>query len=303
MTQSRKPRILLLADFPNWAYNTTAQAIVRYLSDEFDFRIEHVVNKPDLSSWSFDLIHIFFWGEDYHRSFVDDPRRVMKLVSSHRWEYEDEWGPFTPQQMVEKYLSDAATITATSKRLQALISPYREVLWTPNGFDPEKFFPAPRSGDMKIGWSGNRNDSCKGLYDILLPAIGNDFELKIAGGNLEHSYMREFYNTIDMLCVASVAEGEPLPLIEGMACGCFPVCVDVGIVPELVTHLDNGLIINRNSGAFRAAFQWCRLNIGHVRKAGVKNAIAVQRERTWDKVAHHWREAFRYALSRVHLTT
>lgn len=201
--------------------------------------------------------------------------------------------------MVVMYLSDAGTIITTSKRLQSIFSPYREVLWTPDGFEPEEFFPGPRSGDIKIGWSGSR----KVLYDILLPAIGTDFELKIAGGDLEHGNMRDFYNSIDVLCVASVAEGAPLPLLEGMDCGCYPVCVDVGIVPELVTHLENGLIIDRNIGAFRAAFQWCRLNIELVRKAGLKNVIAVQKERTWYQVSSYWREAFRHVLSHLNQTT
>ena len=65
--------------------------------------------------------------------------------------------------------------------------------------------------------------------------------------------MARFYNSIDVICVASTAEGDPLPLVEGMACGCFPVCVDVGIVPELVQSGVNGLIVDRTPAAFRAA--------------------------------------------------
>lgn len=303
MNLNRKPRILLLVDYYEWAFHNTARAIVRHLSDEFDFRIDYVSYKPDLSSWPFDLVHVFFWGETYHQNFVDDPRRVIKLVSSHKWEYDNRWGPLTPQQMVKKYLSDAATITTTSKRLQSMISPCREILWTPNGFDQETFFPVPRSGDIKIGWAGNPKTLGKGFYEILLPAAANDFELHIAGGDLDHGDMRDFYNSLDVLCVSSFAEGEPLPLIEGMACGCFPVCVDVGIVPELVTHPENGLIINRNIEAFRAAFQWCKLNLEHVREVELQNAALMQRERTWDKASIYWREMFRNALSRLNEPT
>jgi 2-polyprenyl-3-methyl-5-hydroxy-6-metoxy-1,4-benzoquinol methylase len=133
------------------------------------------------------------------------------------------------------------------------------------------------------------------LQDILEPAAGEDFELLIAGGDLDTKAMARFYRSIDVLCIASTAEGEPLTLIEGMAAGVFPVAVDVGIVPELVRHRENGLIIERKPSAFRAAFQWCRLNPDKVRSAGASNARSMASIRGWDNVAPHWREVLRAA--------
>lgn len=291
-----KPRVLMLVDRPDWAYDTGAQAISKRLADEFEFRIEYVRENPNLNSWKFDLIYVFFWGETYHQSFVTDPQRVIKEISSHRWANEDQYGKLMPQQAAEKYLSDAGTLTATSKRLQALFAPFRDVWHTPNGFEPGPFrLNEQRQGAIRIGWAGNENDSCKGLHDILRPAAGNDFELCVAGGTLSSREMAEFYNSVDVLCVASTAEGEPLTLIEGMACGCFPVVVDVGIVPELVTHRRNGLVVNRNPAAFRAAFQWCAYNASHVRQVGCANAETLHRERTWNHVSNHWRTVLRHA--------
>jgi 2-polyprenyl-3-methyl-5-hydroxy-6-metoxy-1,4-benzoquinol methylase len=198
--------------------------------------------------------------------------------------------------MEAKYLSDAGTLTATSKRLQAIFAPIRQTHWCPNGFEPAVFSaPGPRSGPLRIGWAGNRNDPCKGLQDILKPAAGGDFELLIAGGDLDTEAMARFYRSIDILCVASTAEGEPLTLVEGMAAGVFPVAVDVGIVPELVRNRENGLIVERKPSAFRAAFQWCRLNPERVRSAGASNASAMASIRRWDDVAAHWRGVLRTA--------
>lgn len=139
-----------------------------------------------------------------------------------------------------------------------------------------------RSGKLRIGWAGNEKDVCKGINDILRPAAGSDFELRVAAGNRGHHEMPEFYNSIDVICVASTAEGQPLPLIEALACGCFPVCVDVGIVPELVRHGSDGLIVNRTPAAFKAAFQWCTVNVDRVRATGLANAEEMLRTRTWD---------------------
>jgi glycosyltransferase involved in cell wall biosynthesis len=68
-----------------------------------------------------------------------------------------------------------------------------------------------------------------------------------------------------------------------MACGCFPVAVDVGIVPELVKHRENGLIVERNASAFRQAFKWCRMNLAEVRRTGETNAESILATRTWEK--------------------
>jgi GT2 family glycosyltransferase/polysaccharide pyruvyl transferase WcaK-like protein len=296
-TASRNPRILLLADRPGWAYDTAARAIADRLAGDFEFRIEYVRDKPDLSRWPFDILHVFFWGETHHRDFVSDPRRVVKEVSSHRWANLAVFGHLTPEQMARRHLADAATLTATSRRLQRIFEPFREVHWCPNGFDPASFgLRRERTGPLRIGWAGNRDDSCKGLYDILEPAAAGGYEIVVAGGDVEPAQMVEFYNSIDVLCVASTDEGEPLTLIEGMACGVFPVAVDVGIVPELVRHGENGLIVERSAAAFRAAFQWCEAHLDEVRSAGRENAGSLLATRTWDAVAVHWREVFERAL-------
>ena len=298
-----KPRVLMLVDKRGWAYDTAAQAISKRLADEFEFRIEYVREQPDLSAWPFDLIYVFFWGETYHQKFVQDPSRVIKEISSHRWANEEQYGRLTSEQAAQRYLSDAGTLTATSHRLRDIFSAHRDVHWCPNGFEQAQFqAPARRTGPLRIGWAGNENDPCKGLKDVLQPAVGRDFELVTAGGDLGVAQMGEFYNQIDVLCVASTAEGEPLTLVEGMASGCFPVSVDVGIVPELVRHGRNGLMVNRTPSAFQSAFQWCRLNVGAVRRAGAENARTMLTSRRWDDVSIHWRRALRSAYRRYSAT-
>ena len=297
---SGKPRVLLLVDCPNWAFDKAAKAVARYLSDEFEFHIAYVAENPDLSLWPFDLIYVFFWGETYHQKFVSDPRRVIKEISSHRWALEEQYGRLSAKQAAERYLADAATLTATSRRLQAAFAADRVVFHTPNGFEPAHFFfKRRRRGPLRIGWAGNERDPCKGLGDILRPAAGKDFDFVVAGGKLTRQEMLKFYNSIDVLCVASTAEGEPLTLIEGMACGCFPVAVDVGIVRELVRHSDNGMIVERSADAFRTAFEWCRENLEVVRSAGAGNAAQMRNTRTWKAVDWHWRVVFREALHRL----
>ena len=249
-----KARILLLAEHPGGAFDISAQSIATHLRDEFEFRIAYNEQGPDLSEWPFNLIQVFFWGEDYHLQLVQDPRRIIKEVASHRWALEEQFGLLTPSQMARTLLQDAGVVIAPSHRLQEMLSAFREVLLARQGCEQETFFDMHKpEGPLGIGWAGNIEDPCKGVKDVLLPAVGRDFDLWIADGSKSHQSICECYNSIDVLYIASTGEGNPLTLLEVMACGCYLVCVDVGIFPELVQHGRN--ILQTFSGtAFRLRY-------------------------------------------------
>ena len=291
-----KPRILLLADYPNWAYGISARQLQKDLANSFSIEIAYREERPNLSRYDFDLIHIFWWGDTYHLQYVNDPSRIVKEISSHRWQETGEYGPLSPKEFCAKYLEDAGTITATSNRLKELIAPVRPCYLTPNGFSP-LFVPArTNKGGLEIGWAGNVNDPCKGVHDILQPAAKDICSLQLASGNLSAMEMADFYARLDVICIASTYEGEPLPLLEGMAVGCFPIATDVGIVPELVRNGENGLIVKRTPQAFREAFLWCMAHKDHVREAGRHNSEYVYKTRTWDKTKGAWRRVWNEAL-------
>ena len=294
--EKEKPRILLLADNPGWAYDICARQLQKHLADSFSIEIAYVREKPNLNRYDFDLLHVFWWGETFHLPYVKGAWQVVKEVSSHRWQEAGAFGPLTPKEFCKKYLVDAGFVVATSQRLQRLISPIRPCHLTPNGFD-ERFAPTKqRAGDLRIGWAGKASDPCKGLNDILLPASKGVCSLQTASGNFSISEMVDFYANLNVLCIASTYEGSPLPLLEGMAMGCFPVATDVGIVPELVRHGENGLIVKRTPQAFRDAFLWCMAHKDHVHEAGRHNSELVYKVRTWDKTKGAWHRAWNEAL-------
>ncbi len=287
MTNNRKPKILFLCDKRGWAYDTAAQNLKYHLSDQFEFEIFYVAEAPEILPGDYDLIYVFWWGEKYHRLFLKEGQKVVKEISSHRWQFEERYGRHSPEEALERYLHDAGQIVTTSQRLKKLffgLHPF--VHHYPLGVDVELFNPQGcREGSLVVGWAGNINDNTKGIKEVILPACGEDFPLQQATGGLSMAEMAKFYNGIDVICVAATAEGTPLPLLEAMACGCFPVTTDVGIVPEIIQHGKNGLIVDRTPEAFRAALLWCRDNIGVVRSAGLENAKLIQRERSWQKVS------------------
>jgi hypothetical protein len=187
-------------------------------------------------------------------------------------------------------MHDAGFLVATSRRLeQAFFNHHPHVYHYPLGVDVDLFRPLnERTGDLVFGWAGNIRDKTKGVEDLLLPACAGNTSLLQAKGDLPHSEMAGFYNAIDVICIASEAEGTPLPLLEAMACGCFPITTDVGVVPEIITDGNNGLVVERSVEAFRQAFSWCQSNRDFVRRAGRNNASLIERERSWPVVARQF---------------
>lgn len=299
---NRKPRILLFLDYKGWAYDNSAQEIASRLSDRYDFDFYYVNEQKKLprKRGKYDLVYVFFWGEKRHLRYAFPKLKIIKEVSSHRWIDDERFGPCSTEAMVDKYLCDAATIICTSERLFGELQPFcPRLFFTPNGINPDKFFKsANRSSHLTIGWAGNINDPVKGYNELIAPLSGERFRIITAPGNVSRADMNNFYNRIDVLVISSKHEGEPLTLLEAMACGCFPVCVDVGIVPELVEHKRNGYIVQeRTTAAFQEAFLWCDNHLQYVRDAGARNEKLVTEKRGWDHCVKAFDQVFKSTLT------
>lgn len=53
--------------------------------------------------------------------------------------------------------------------------------------------------------------------------------------------VKEYLGKMDILVLSSISEGQPLAVLEGMACGKPYVCTDVGSCSELIEGLNDGL--------------------------------------------------------------
>jgi 2-polyprenyl-3-methyl-5-hydroxy-6-metoxy-1,4-benzoquinol methylase len=289
---SDRPRILFYCDRRGWAFHTTATQLVQHLQDRYDFDVLFAEDDPTFDASAYDVIYVFWWAERRHRAHVFDGRLVVKEISSHRWEHQDEFGLLDPCQAVERWMNDASWLVATSRRLADAFRPVgKPVFQYSLGVDPMLFHPVKgRQGELVVGWAGNPADPAKRFREILQPACAGMFDLRVADGKTVWETMPEFFRSIDIILVASVGEGTPLPLLEAMACGCFPVVTNVGVVPEIIEHGRNGLIVEPSVPAFREALEWCRAHVDIVRRAGAENAALIHNRRTWHKAALQFSE-------------
>lgn len=267
-------RVWFVVGRMDWSYSINARAVAAHLP--WESRI--VATAAEVDAAPSDVVLDMWW-----RGTAQHPR-LIRQVSSHRWAHGP--GRLTPAALVKRHLRDARVVIVPSQRLETLLSPLCSVIRTPKGFDPEAFFDrGGRGGPLAIGWAGAVKPD-KGL-PLLKQACP---DLRIAT-RLPYAEMPHWYSSLDVITCASIAEGDPRPLIEGMACGCFPVTTDVGVAGELISNGGNGLIVERSVSAFREAFQWCAANVERVRAAGRRNAEQMRETRTWGHVAGAWREA------------
>lgn len=61
-----------------------------------------------------------------------------------------------------------------------------------------------------------------------------------------HTEMAEIFRRAQIVVSPSIHDGTPNSLLEGMACGCFPVASDLEPIREWITHRQNGLLVNAN---------------------------------------------------------
>jgi hypothetical protein len=284
-----KPRVALVPHTRDWSYDFTAQALVQHLGNRFELSVFYSDTLDQLNYRSVDLLVDFWWRSALERRFG---ARVVKQVSTHRWA-QPKYGELTPEDLINGHLRRAGAVIVPSQRLMGELAGAPHLTLGPKGFHPETFGDrGRRRGALAVGWAGNAN-----AVDKRLSVIRDAWPALRVASTLSQQEMPDFYNSIDVITCASDAEGDPRPLIEGMACGCFPVTVDVGIAPELVRHGENGLIVERS--AFRDALAWCARNVDYVRARGRENAVEMLRTRTWAACAAKWGDAFEAAVARA----
>jgi len=76
------------------------------------------------------------------------------------------------------------------------------------------------------------------------------------GGLVDSNEIQSILLGFDVIVLLSDYEGLPIALMEGMACGCVPVCTKMKSgIPELVSHGENGLLVEDRADAFVSAIR------------------------------------------------
>ncbi len=101
---------------------------------------------------------------------------------------------------------------------------------------------------------------------------------------VSHAQMAELFRAAQIVASPSVHDGTPNSLLEGMACGCFPVAGDLESIREWIRHGENGLLFDSSDPqAIAAALLSALKNEDLRRRAAGLNARLVAERAEYEK--------------------
>ena len=135
-------------------------------------------------------------------------------------------------------------------------------------------FGAQRITDERKGFSFLK-EACEHLV-LTAPELASQLGVVVLGGDAEavksalplpvysagylsdESQIASLYNAVDLFVTPSLQDNLPNTIVEAMACGTPCVGFEVGGIPEMITHRQDGYVARyRDSGDFAQGIAWC----------------------------------------------
>ena len=296
----RKPRILAIADVPNWIFERHARTLQQRLGDEFDITVQYHTESFDEEAW--DLIYVLEFGL-VPADRITMPWKYVTAIRSHV-----SWDAIAAPELARHLRAHFQQVHVVSRRLQRELAPWLPgVAYVTHGIDGTRFSLVARSGNasgnLRVGWAGNRRTAVKGFAEFVEPiGVLDGVELVYCGyadRNLTQDEMPAWYAGIDVYVCASLSEGSNNSLLEAAASGCAIVTTDNGTVPEYLTHNTSALVVPREAAAFVAAVTTLRDDAAMRMRLGAAASAAVLPAWTWEMRAADHRGFLRNALQQA----
>jgi glycosyltransferase involved in cell wall biosynthesis len=286
-----------VADVRNWAWARKAEQLRRHLGDQFAIEVACLyAHPPDPLPKGCDLYNTF---EIFQARHLPAWLRYVTGMTAHVWQtWEKQHGPGT----VQKWAANARAFHANSRLLEAEMRALlgRPIWYVPNGVD-EAFFRRtrehPKASRLIVGWVGKPNPR-KGSEIVVEACRHAGVELRTVQRTYRDALgpeaMREFYQDIHVLAVASDMDGTPNPALEAAACGVAIVSNRIGNMPELIEDGVKGRLVERNAESLAAALR--SLDVARAVRMGAAARATVEAGWTWAKMAPAYGRMWRCAL-------
>jgi glycosyltransferase involved in cell wall biosynthesis len=91
--------------------------------------------------------------------------------------------------------------------------------------------------------------------------------------------MADLFRSAQVVVSPTIHDGTPNTLLEGMACGCFPVAGDLESIREWIKPGENGLLVDAGNPSALAAAILRGLNEPALRKSAAERNVSIIAER------------------------
>lgn len=293
-----KPRIAVVADMRNWAWARKSEQLAKYLGDEFALQVAHILDRnPDPLPAKADLYSTF---EIFMVRHLRPGMPYVTGMTAHVWDgHVRQHG----EARVRSWCDPAIAFHANSRLLEQEMAARlkRPIAYVPNGVD-ETFFRrmrARRADRLVVGWVGKPNPR-KGSDIVKRACAAAGVELRTVERThrdaLPPEKMREFYQDLHVLVVASDMDGTPNPALEAAACGVAIVSNRIGNMPELIEDGANGRLVEREADSIAAALRG--IDVPEAVRMGEAARASIEAGWTWRHMAPNYARMWRDALER-----
>ena len=260
-----------------WTFLVVPQVIIYSLSNQVDIIHSHAF-LPGISSKLISLI-------------LNKPC-VHTVHGSHLMDQKTKG----PKAILEKFIltqikyTKQITVSSTFLKYQ---NTNKNIEVIRNGVDLKSFdsVEVKKTTYPTILWIG-RNHTDKGLkymvkaYQKLKKTFKNLKLDAIVDGNLDHSQLIKVYKRSHIFVSSSLAEGQPITLLEAWAAKLPAVITRVGDNPNMVTNDKSGILIEpKNSQDIIKAVSKLLKNPTLSKKLANNGYQEVKKHYTWDQVA------------------
>jgi glycosyltransferase involved in cell wall biosynthesis len=301
-----KPRVVVHADVPFWAWGRKGAAYKKHLSDEFEITVAFNAEPPDYSAA--DLVHLF---EVSQISRVPAQYRGKKIagLTANVWR---TWG-------AERMLAWAAQVDALHGNSVLIAQDLRQfhprVHYTPNGVDTDFWYRMrPRTVygvAALIACHVGKPNPRKGAPQLVAACEQARVTLRLVQRTSHIAKpwedLREMYQDAHVQLTMSDMDGTPNPMLESAACENMLISTRVGNMPQLIVDGRNGFLIGPEPDPetgridqdalipeYVEKLQWCAAHPDETSIMGQHAREDIEADWTWaiqcEKVRAMWRE-------------
>ena len=294
----RRPRIMLMADVPNWIFDRHCRVLMERLGSQFQFDLKY--KGQPYNENDYDLLYPLEWSL-ISPDQIRTPAKYITGIRSHT-----SWAGIDFFQFTKHLNSNFQKIHTVSKRLTQIFSSFvSQTHYVTHGVDTTFFTPTLRTdqangGRIRVGWAGNRVNKNKGFDEIIAP-LGRvpGVELIFCGymdRNLDLDGMHKFYDSIDVYICSSEQEGNNNSLLEAASMERAIITTDNGTVPEYLQNRVSALIVERGFPHFVKSVCELRDNPNFRRSLGIRARQAVVARFDWSQMAVEYALFFNKSL-------
>ena len=308
MEWKRKPRILLISDVSNWAWAKKSAEIQRYLSDEFEISIHHILQeKTGINVNAHDLYFTFGWSYINNIRGVPLERRISG-VTAHK--NNDFFRSHVVPHMKNVKWHHANSMLLKREFEAGGIS---DVFYVPNGVNEEIFrvkteIPVARDTVcvIHVGKRCGQGTDAKGHRRFIEPACAKAGVKYIGHYNnhknaLTSEQMSDLYQQADVFIVASETDGTPCGALEAAACGRPIISNHIGNMPKFIVDGQNGFLVKREVDKYVEKLLYLKENRDKLIEMGKNARKTVEEGWTWKIQAENYRAMFQKILLEVGL--